>query len=80
MLKVKSIGANKVVYLSDTPPTLSPLKGNAVATEFMTSTKTKLARAARRAGRYGFMYLSQSHFLCSKRQALESQLPKKLAT
>ena len=56
---MKSIGANKVVYLSDTPPTLSPLKGRAVATAFITSTKTKLAKAAMRAGKYGAMSLSQ---------------------
>jgi hypothetical protein len=53
MPKVKSIGANRVVYLSDTPPTLSPFRGRAVATEFITSTKTKLASAAMRAGKYG---------------------------
>ena len=58
---MKSIGANRVVYLSDTPPTLSPLKGSAVATEFITSTKTKLANAAMRAGKYGAMSLSQPH-------------------
>ena len=45
------MGANKVVYLSDTPPTLSEFKGKAVATEFITRTKTKLARAAMRAGK-----------------------------
>jgi hypothetical protein len=45
------MGANKVVYLSDTPPTESPLNGRAVATEFITSTKTKLESAAMRAGR-----------------------------
>ncbi len=56
---MKSIGANRVVYLSDTPPTLSPFKGSAVATEFITSTKTKLASAAMRAGKYGAMSLSQ---------------------
>jgi hypothetical protein len=50
------MGANKVVYLSDTPPTDRPLKGRAVATEFITSTKTKLARAAMRAGKYGAMF------------------------
>jgi hypothetical protein len=50
------MGANRVVYLSDTPPTLSPFKGKAVATEFITSTKTKLAKAARRAGKYGAMF------------------------
>jgi hypothetical protein len=60
---VKSIGANKVVYLSDTPPTLSPFKGRAVATEFMTNTKTKLATAAIRAGKYEAMCLSQSQIL-----------------
>jgi hypothetical protein len=53
MPKVKSIGANRVVYLSDTPPTLSPLKGRAEATTFITSTKPKLAKAAKRAGKYG---------------------------
>jgi len=39
------------VYLSDTPPTDSPLKGSAEATTFITSTKPKLARAAMRAGK-----------------------------
>ena len=57
--KVKSIGANKVVYLSDTPPTLSPFKGSAVATEFITSTKIKLARARIRRGRVFLTSLSQ---------------------
>jgi hypothetical protein len=56
---VKSIGANRVVYLSDTPPTLSSLNGRAVATAFITSTKPKLASAAMRAGKYGAMSLSQ---------------------
>jgi hypothetical protein len=45
------MGANKVVYLSDTCPTDSPPKGRAVATEFITRTKAKLARARRRIGR-----------------------------
>jgi hypothetical protein len=45
------MGANKVVYLSDTPPTESPLKGSAEATTFITSTKPKLARAAMRASK-----------------------------
>ena len=57
------MGANRVVYLSDTPPTERPLNGRAVATEFMTNTKTKLAAAAIRAGKYGAMYLSQSQIL-----------------
>jgi hypothetical protein len=47
------MGANRVVYLSDTPPTDSPLKGSAEATTFITSTKPKLARAAMRAGKEG---------------------------
>ena len=54
--KVKSMGANRVVYLSDTPPTDNPLKGSAEATTFITSTKPKLARAAMRAGKYGAMF------------------------
>jgi len=37
--------------LSDTPPTLNPFKGRAVATEFIASTKPKLARASIRIGR-----------------------------
>jgi len=45
--------------LSDTPPTLNPFKGRAVATEFIASTKPKLASAAMRAGKYGAMSLSQ---------------------
>jgi hypothetical protein len=44
------------VYLSDTPPTDRPLKGRAVATAFITSTKAKLAKAAMRTGKYGAMY------------------------
>ena len=62
------MGANRVVYLSDTPPTLSPFKGKAVATEFITSTKTKLATAVMRAGKYGAMSLSQPQFLFSNQQ------------
>ena len=49
---MRSIGAKRVVYLSDTPPTESPPKGRCVATAFITSTKTKLARAAILAGKY----------------------------
>jgi hypothetical protein len=45
------MGANKVVYLSDTWPTDSPLRGRAVATAFITSTKAKLDRARMRAGK-----------------------------
>jgi hypothetical protein len=55
---VKSIGANRVVYLSDTPPTESPPRGRAVATTFITSTKAKLVRAAIRAGKYEAISLS----------------------
>ena len=55
---MKSIGANRVVYLSDTPPTESPLNGRAVATAFITSTKPKLARAAILAGKYEAIALS----------------------
>ena len=54
------MGANRVVYLSDTPPTDSSFKGRAEATTFITSTKPKLARAAMRAGRYGAIPLSQA--------------------
>jgi hypothetical protein len=50
------MGANKVVYLSDTPPTDSSFRGSAEATTFITSTKPKLARAAMRAGRYEAMF------------------------
>jgi hypothetical protein len=62
---VKSIGANSVVYLSDTPPTDRPLKGRAVATAFITSTKAKLARVRMRIGRALVTSLSQPHYLPS---------------